>query len=1008
MQATGGAAGSSAPGGAGGKAGSSGNGGSAGAAGAAGGAGAGGGAGAPVDAGADGADAATDPFAGYHWVALPVPGGTAVAAVTLDSQGALYAGAAGSSVSTRPQTGGLFRSTDEGQSWRSVNNGLYDFNVGALTAVGTTVYAGTSELMRSTDLGTNWQPMTPPASVPSGTIRAIGAEGNLVMCADDYGGDPFYTSTDGGQSFTAGKYQSGKVSSLEVLLGGTVILRATDSGVGRSTDNGVTFNAVQGIYNGTLLGAQLHCDGVSTCYASAHNTASWTDPAVLMKSTDAGATWTALSPTQTQATVLAVSDTGILYITSSALIGRSDDGGLTFTLVQRPTTVGAFEPNCSGPFFARGSELYAGCPDGVYRSTDEGQHWQPASGSAVTGRITGNALYMFTDTSSSALGPPGDLYVVGADGVSGPVLKRSSDGGWTWQTVNPSFYSDACLVTPGGVLECGVLNPTTNVVGPARSADHGVTWTNIAPPAAASPGTTLPLSSLVRAGSVIYAATGANVLRSTDDGLSFQIIANSPKASSLQALADGHLLAVDGTGNSLRSVDGGTTWQAIATLYGLPVIEDPTGRLIRYTGASNFDTSTDEGTTWLTQSAAGLPLLYGGHSALTIDGAGNLFEIGPGPVSDEHFGQPLRIVASADGGMHFTPMPEQIPNPNVTAFALDKQGRLIAATAGGVYRLDPPTNPGPPMPTGGFPDGGASSPPRSLSLVLQNAPWGTSLTNPGFAADAAGNFYRQDQSTIYVGANGVASAYLTLSDVVTSAGLTSAARFTDLDMGPDGQLYVLLAGNLMGSSSSSDIVIQSNAAHQAALWRSLPTSIAQRLGALDTGRFGVADYGGLWTITAASAQLVYPATQLQQISNCTDEHLSTDPSGAFMYLPGCNGYPALRGNVDGSGVSVLYQSGSAYPPAAQTFTCTARDPAGGFYMLASGTSTGGTGGGPRVYHVAETGTAAASLSLVVTAPSLGEALLARGGSQFGYCSMAVSPDGTVYIQTVKEVWKIGP
>jgi hypothetical protein len=227
-------------------------------------------------------------------------------------------------------------------------------------------------------------------------------------------------------------------------------------------------------------------------------------------------------------------------------------------------------------------------------------------------------------------------------------------------------------------------------------------------------------------------------------------------------------------------------------------------------------------------------------------------------------------------------------------------------------------------------------------------------------------------------------------------------------MGPDGQLYVLLAGYLKGASSSSDIVIRSNAAHQSTFWRGLPTSIAQRLGALDSGRIGVADYGGLWTITTGAAQLVYPATQLQQISNCADEHLSTDPSGAFMYLPGCNSYPALRGNVDGSGVSVLYQSG-AIPPGAQTFGCTARDPAGGFYLLATGTNTGSTGGSsPRIYHITETGSAATSLSLVVTQPSLGEARLARGGSQFAYCSMAVSPTGAIYIETLKEVWEIGP
>src|SRR5207342_3379888 len=121
------------------------------------------------------------------------------------------------------------------------------------------------------------------------------------------------------------------------------------------------------------------------------------------------------------------------------------------------------------------------------------------------------------------------------------------------------------------------------------------------------------------------------------------------------------------------------------------------------------------------------------------------------------------------------PMPDQIPNPNTRAFAIDKQGRLLVATTGGVFRLESAANPGPPMPDGGvgggLPDGGATPAPRPLSLVLENAPWATSSFNPGFAVDAAERVYRADQTTIYSVANGVASPYLTLSDAVTGAGL---------------------------------------------------------------------------------------------------------------------------------------------------------------------------------------------------------------------------------------------
>src|SRR6185503_14217963 len=121
----------------------------------------------------------------------------------------------------------------------------------------------------------------------------------------------------------------------------------------------------QGVRNGTQSGAQLACDGVSVCYARAVD--SGTATGQLFKSTDAGATWSSLNRV---ASVLAVSNTSIVYVTSGQMIARSDDGGATFTLINRPTTTGSTQPDCSGPYAARGDKIFAACPDGVYRSDD--------------------------------------------------------------------------------------------------------------------------------------------------------------------------------------------------------------------------------------------------------------------------------------------------------------------------------------------------------------------------------------------------------------------------------------------------------------------------------------------------------------------------------------------------------------------------------------------------------------------------------------------------------------
>ncbi|HXN32940.1 MAG TPA: hypothetical protein VN894_13815, partial [Polyangiaceae bacterium] len=465
--------------------------------------------GTPGDGGTDGTSAAVgtlSPFGGYRWVSLPAPRGTLTTAIAVDSEGVLYAGAGGTVVQSNPAAG-IFKSTDQGASWHPVNYGVYDYHVASLLANGTTIYAGTTNLLRSVDRGFTWQQMTPPSSV--GLMSAIGAQGNLVVTASSYGGD--YVSTDSGNTFTASQSPAGNTPSVAVL--GSVILFANGSGVFRSIDGGATFTGVQGISNGTQMGANLACDGIQTCYANAHNTATIGDQTVLLKSTDAGATWTPLGLTNTP--VLAVSDTGILYVLSGTVIARSDDGGATFVSVNVPTTNGAFQPNCFfGAFAARANQLFAACPDGVYRSDDKGQHWQAASGSPATGTITGSVVNMAVDTSATALGGSGDIYVVAQDPTSYEPyeLQRSTDGGWTWQVMAQNFLGK-CILSGTGALLCMVDSGTAGLELVQRSVDHGATWQTATLPAGPSPGTPFNVSDVAADGSAVYAGGSGGVAR---------------------------------------------------------------------------------------------------------------------------------------------------------------------------------------------------------------------------------------------------------------------------------------------------------------------------------------------------------------------------------------------------------------------------------------------------------------------------------------------------------------
>jgi photosystem II stability/assembly factor-like uncharacterized protein len=324
------------------------------------------------------ADAPPGPFSGYSWTALPAPLGAQVAALAMDSEGVLYAGAAG-----------IFKSTDEGTSWHAASLGLIDYGVVTLAAVGTTMYASADGLMRSTDRGASWQLMAMEGV--GGQFEHIGGQGDLLV-AGDQTGNPLYVSTEAGLTFNALASPRGGLTTLEVLAGGSVILRGGDTGVFRSTDLGVTFSPVQGITNGMSLTAWVRCDGVSTCYAVAFDTPSPSDARVLLKSTDAGATWTPLPP-QLIGDLVAISDTGSVYMEGPLTLTRSDDGGSTFNPIACPNEVDGSGPDCTGaqvtgPYVARGDELFAARPLGVYRSDDRGEHWQASSGSPATGAIT--------------------------------------------------------------------------------------------------------------------------------------------------------------------------------------------------------------------------------------------------------------------------------------------------------------------------------------------------------------------------------------------------------------------------------------------------------------------------------------------------------------------------------------------------------------------------------------------------------------------------------------------
>lgn len=301
------------------------------------------------------------------------------------------------------------------------------------------------------------------------------------------------------------------------------------------------------------------------------------------------------------------------------------------------------------------------------------------------------------------------------------------------------------------------------------------------------------------------------------------------------------------------------------------------------------------------------------------------------------------------------------------------------------------------------------STPRKLSLVLRGAPWYATQATMGIAVDSLNRVYVADYANVFVVDGASIDTFLTVTDAPNPNG--ARLGFGDLDIGPDGQLYIVSTAFLAGTSWTVGIV-RSNMPHQAQPWVDLSAvDQPQKLAVIDSGVVGIVSRDGFWRFTAAGGQVVYDMSRLKDSYGCAAQDLAAGPSGIFLYQPGCNGYPILRGNADGSGVGVLYDTAILQPSTplpAENFTCVARDPSGGFYMIIDVYVDGSTE--PRLYHVAEDAQGTTGLTEIPTDPSFGQAKKTQNDAVFGfdYCSIAVAHDGTVFYQTYGQLWKVSP
>jgi len=185
----------------------------------------------------------------------------------------------GNNIFAGTQSNGVYKSTDNGLNWISVNNGLSNQNILSLTSYNNFLYAGTSlgGIYQSTNNGDYWVAvsnglgnnakvntlLTKGTSIYAGTAsgvyvttnngglwtqsgltwdtRILFLNGNTIYAGTYLGG--LHISTDNGTSWMARNSGLGNMRVLSITVNGNNLFAGTEGGIFLSTNNGLNWTA---------------------------------------------------------------------------------------------------------------------------------------------------------------------------------------------------------------------------------------------------------------------------------------------------------------------------------------------------------------------------------------------------------------------------------------------------------------------------------------------------------------------------------------------------------------------------------------------------------------------------------------------------------------------------------------------------------------------------------------------------------------------------------------------
>ena len=355
--------------------------------------------------------------------------------------------------------GGIFRSTDRGDTWMPVNTGLR-FQPGegfraatAFAQKGETLYAGTRDgLYASTDNGNRWHHVS--------TFQEYESISGFVVIADR-----IYVGTlnegvwysDDGDSWIPVNKGLGPMLITKLVGVGTTLVAGTSDNTFRKRDNADSWTLIhtdaisEPVNRAAVNKARIEAgldplpkrdfrSGIQVqafaamehlLYMSVHVR----NAAGLFRSNDEGESWADITPAEMTRNIKALAVYGgTLYASSGSAVYRSEDRGDSWTIVSD-----GVHGTVSALLAVNEDTVFVGTSDAVFRTMDGGDSWMERNAG-------------ITNASVSKLEVIGDRIYAG----HGSRIAHSVDGGESWHPVKrlsvPANYGVTGLSVSDGEL----------------------------------------------------------------------------------------------------------------------------------------------------------------------------------------------------------------------------------------------------------------------------------------------------------------------------------------------------------------------------------------------------------------------------------------------------------------------------------------------------------------------------------------------------------------------------